>query len=55
MVAAHVFTRKGNHTVRLTVRDGEGLEDGCKRTITVYNSLPIANFTYSPEEPHAKR
>ncbi|MBO3842560.1 MAG: PKD domain-containing protein [Candidatus Brockarchaeota archaeon] len=55
IVVTHVFTRKGNYTVKLVVRDDGGLEDTCVKTITVYNSPPIANFTYSPREPHVKR
>ncbi|MEM2930622.1 MAG: PKD domain-containing protein, partial [Thermoproteota archaeon] len=51
IVARHIFTKKGNYTVRLTVKDDGGLEASCEKTITVYNHPPIANFTYSPKEP----
>ncbi|MEM3711991.1 MAG: right-handed parallel beta-helix repeat-containing protein [Thermoproteota archaeon] len=52
-VVMHIFKKRENYTVRLTVKDDEGLEDSCEKVITVYNSPPIVNFTYSPKEPHS--
>jgi parallel beta-helix repeat protein len=50
-MVTHVYTRKGNYTVRLSIMDDEGLEASCSKTVTVYNSPPVANFTHLPREP----
>ena len=47
----HVFGDDGEYTVRLTVRDNRGAEDTATTVIEVLNPPPVAQFTYSPQEP----
>lgn len=47
----HVFEDDGEYTVVLTVRDNRGAEDTTSTMIEVLNPPPVAQFTYSPQEP----
>lgn len=51
MVVTHTYIELGNFTVTLTVMDDDGLVDTASMNITVKNSPPIANFTFSPLAP----
>jgi len=51
-IAAWVYTEAGDYRVRLIVNDNDTLTPptGIEKMITVY-ARPVANFTYSPENP----
>ncbi|MDH7595177.1 MAG: PKD domain-containing protein [Candidatus Bathyarchaeia archaeon] len=51
MIITHTYVELGNFTVTLTVTDDDGLIDTVSMNITVKNSPPIANFTFSPLAP----
>lgn len=45
----HKFRAKGEHLVRLTVTDNDGLESMKEKGLKIIGKPPIANFTISPE------
>ncbi len=47
----HVYDEVGTYTVELEVEDGNGLSDDHEEEIEVIDDGPIADFTYSPEDP----
>ena len=47
----HIFADDGDYTVALTVRDNRGAEATTTVMIEVMNPPPIAQFSYSPQEP----
>jgi len=51
VVVTHVYDSYGVFTATLNVTDIEDLWDAESRTVTV-ESVPVANFTYSPETPY---
>jgi PKD repeat protein len=51
MVVTHAYDSHGVFTATLNVTDIAGLWDTESKTVTV-KSVPVANFTYSPETPY---
>jgi len=47
----HTYRDDGEYQVRLTVRDNRGAEGTASATVTVLNPLPVARFTWQPQEP----
>jgi len=52
---SHVYADDGNYTVILTVEDDDGAKASIEEVIEVKNVAPIADFTYEPEKPRAKK
>ncbi|RLF59258.1 MAG: hypothetical protein DRN27_03200, partial [Thermoplasmata archaeon] len=50
--ATHTYTSNGNFTVILFILDSSGVENSTQQNITILNIGPIANFSYSPSNPH---
>jgi PKD repeat protein len=50
---SHIFREPGDHIVRLTVTDDQGLTDEEEKSISVNrpNQLPKASFSYTPSNP----
>lgn len=46
----HVYNIEGTYVVRLAVTDNQSLATGIEKTVRVC-AYPVANFTYSPDEP----
>ena len=49
----HKYTKSGEYTVKLFVKDNNGEEGSAEYTIKVGNREPTANFIYAPEKPKA--
>ena len=47
----HAFTSKGVYTVKLNVTDDVGATVSAISTVSVGNEFPVAQFTYSPNNP----
>ena len=47
----HVYADNGDYTVALTVRDNRGAEATATAIIEVLNPPPVAQFSYTPQEP----
>ena len=53
--ATHRYADNGNYTVMLKVSDDDGALSLFTKRIEVRNVEPIADFTYDPEKPRAKK
>ncbi len=47
----HIYAENGIYTVVLTVVDNDGSTSSTSRAILIRNVPPVANFTWTPEEP----
>ena len=51
MIVSHTYAINGTYDVTLTVTDDDGATDNITKQIIVPNVPPVANFSYSPENP----
>jgi len=52
--ATHQYNNNGAYIVNLTVMDNESATGSIEKTIFVGNQLPVADFTFTPENPTTK-
>jgi len=53
-VVVYNYSQEGNYTVSLNITDNEDAWRVATRDLTIKNELPVANFTYSPQEPDTR-
>ena len=51
----HVYIAKGDYQVTLTVTDDQGLSDTVTQVVSLVNSPPEADFSWTPERPAARQ
>ncbi len=49
----HRYTENGDYTVVLTVIDDDGSSDSCRKNISVKNTPPESDFTFTPSLPYS--